>query len=122
FGIVVRGLKEVVLFRAEWADRFVEEQMQRHADAGERRLEFVTDGGDEIGFGGVEETEASDVVEHNGDAKKGVVFVAHGEDAWKIEFFGAFDPERNAFVETVRKKVFAALQGLAGDDLKALGH
>ena len=51
------------MFLIQGAEAFFQEHVEHHADARQGRLEFVTDGRDEIGLGIVEEPEAGHIVQ-----------------------------------------------------------
>ena len=70
FGVVAGIDQQFELLRRERADGFLQQQMQREADAGERRLQFVTDGGDEVAFHFVEQAEAGDILQQHRGAQR----------------------------------------------------
>jgi len=61
-GIVARGLEQLALRRDEFSDVFLEEQIERETETGERSLELMADGAGEVGLGVVEQAELGDVL------------------------------------------------------------
>ncbi len=69
-GILACGGDQVgLLLVSKGPTVFFMEEIERHADAGQRRFQFVADGGDEVAFDVIEQKHASDVLEDHGHAK-----------------------------------------------------
>ena len=102
------------MFFVQRAKTFFQQKMQHHAHTRQRRLEFVTDGGDEVCLGVVEQSEARDVVQHHGHANGSRVGVAHEMDEREKGFFSATRSESDNLVEVVREKILVRLDGGGG--------
>ena len=62
-GIVPRGEEQLGLLGIERADFFLQQQIDRHLHAGQRRFELVADRGDQVGLHIVGHAEAGDILQ-----------------------------------------------------------
>ena len=80
FGVIAGIDQQFKLLRRERPGRFLQQQMQCEPDAGERRFQFVTDGGDEIAFHFVEQAKAGDILQQHRGAARDALGIADGRD------------------------------------------
>ena len=92
------------MLRGERPDGLFEQDVQHHADACQRRLQFVADGSDQVRLGRVQQPEAGDIVKHHCHSEQRVLLVPHCQDARQKSAFCAVEPVREHGVKAVRRK------------------
>src|SRR5581483_9786954 len=94
-------------------DGLLQEEMQGQADAGQRRLQLVAGGGDQVALDLVEQAEARNVLQQDGRAERLAVGVADRQDArQEVALLGAV-AQREGALERVGQVRPLLVQGLA---------
>ena len=111
-GIVPRGLQQFPLRGRDLAEIRFEQKVDRHAQARQRRFEFMADRADEVVLGIVQESELRDVLQEDGRPAKTGERIAHRENARQKVVVFATDPKGDHPVIARGQIVIARLQNV----------
>ena len=83
--VLARGEQQLRLLGIERADALLEQQVQAHAHTGQRRLQLMAHGRDEIGLHFVQQSKPGDVLENHRGPEETAGLIAHADDAREHE-------------------------------------
>ena len=83
------------------------QEVQHHEDAGERGLQFVAHGGDEIVLHVVEQAEPGDIEQHDGDANEFAGDVAHHQHARQVKMIPVWSRSGHCLAKIRRQEIHA---------------
>ena len=111
-GVVAGVHQQLGLLGRQRADRLLQQQVQRQPHAGQRRLEFVADGGHQVALDLVQQAEARHVAEHHRRPQRVAVGVADRQNLRQVGAVLAVEPEADGLVERLREERLLLLQGV----------